>query len=81
MQRWAKGNFQCYNAQTVVATESLLIVAHDVVQAAIYKQQHLDHCFHETTSSAASRINNQKRQSDGLLGYARYDSVPGPRMD
>ena len=36
----AGGGFdQCYNAQAVVATESLLIVAHDVVQAANDKQQ------------------------------------------
>ncbi len=36
----AGGGFdQCYNAQAVVATESLLIVANDVVQAANDKQQ------------------------------------------
>jgi transposase len=36
----AGGGFdQCYNAQAVVATESLLIVAHEVVQAANDKQQ------------------------------------------
>lgn len=36
----AGGGFdQCYNAQAAVATQSLLIVAHDVVQAANDKQQ------------------------------------------
>jgi hypothetical protein len=36
----AGGSFDhCYSAQAVVATESLLIVAHDVVQAANEKQQ------------------------------------------
>ena len=37
----AGGGFdQCYNAQAVVAADSLLVVATDVVQAANDKQQH-----------------------------------------